>query len=187
MKRLCLVSILLISLSFSGRASHITGGEMYYTFAGVNNGIYQYNVTLKLFQRCGSGRQFNNPAIVSIFDKTNNSRIGDISVPINNITNISITNPDPCITNPPTVCYDVAYYTFSVSLPASAAGYVLASQVNYRINGINNLASGYNNIGATYTAEIPGTNTAVNGPDNNSAVFTGSDLVVVCANNNFNY
>ena len=187
MKRLCLVSILLISLSFSGRASHITGGEMYYTFAGVNNGIYQYNVTLKLFQRCGSGRQFNNPAIVSIFDKTNNSRIGDLSVPINNITNISITNPDPCITNPPTVCYDVAYYTFSVSLPASAAGYVLASQVNYRINGINNLASGYNNIGATYTAEIPGTNTAVNGPDNNSAVFTGSDLVVVCANNNFNY
>ena len=187
MKRLCLVSILLISLSFSGRASHITGGEMYYTFVGVNNGIYQYNVTLKLFQRCGSGRQFNNPAIVSIFDKTNNSRIGDISVPINNITNISITNPDPCITNPPTVCYDVAYYTFSVSLPASAAGYVLASQVNYRINGINNLASGYNNIGATYTAEIPGTNTAVNGPDNNSAVFTGSDLVVVCANNNFNY
>ncbi|MBK9466358.1 MAG: gliding motility-associated C-terminal domain-containing protein [Chitinophagaceae bacterium] len=187
MKRLCLVSILLISLSFSGRASHITGGEMYYTFVGLNNGIYQYNVTLKLFQRCGSGRQFNNPAIVSIFDKTNNSRIGDISVPINNITNISITNPDPCITNPPTVCYDVAYYTFSVSLPASAAGYVLASQVNYRINGINNLASGYNNIGATYTAEIPGTNTAVNGPDNNSAVFTGSDLVVVCANNNFNY
>ena len=187
MKRLCLVSILLISLSFSGRASHITGGEMYYTFAGVNNGIYQYNVTLKLFQRCGSGRQFNNPTIISIFDKTNNSRIGDLSVPINNITNISITNPDPCITNPPTVCYDVAYYTFSVSLPASAAGYVLASQVNYRINGINNLASGYNNIGATYTAEIPGTNTAVNGPDNNSAVFTGSDLVVVCANNNFNY
>ncbi|MBK8301801.1 MAG: gliding motility-associated C-terminal domain-containing protein [Chitinophagaceae bacterium] len=187
MKRLCLVSILLISLSFSGRASHITGGEMYYTFVGVNNGIYQYNVTLKLFQRCGSGRQFNNPTIISIFDKTNNSRIGDLSVPINNITNISITNPDPCITNPPTVCYDVAYYTFSVSLPASAAGYVLASQVNYRINGINNLASGYNNIGATYTAEIPGTNTAVNGPDNNSAVFTGSDLVVVCANNNFNY
>jgi len=187
MKRLCLVSILLISLSFSGRASHITGGEMYYTFAGVNNGIYQYNVTLKLFQRCGSGRQFNNPTIISIFDKTNNSRIGDISVPINNITNISITNPDPCITNPPTVCYDVAYYTFSVSLPASVAGYVLASQVNYRINGINNLVSGYNNIGATYTAEIPGTNTAANGPDNNSAVFIGSDLVVVCANNNFNY
>ena len=160
---------------------------MYYRYIGISNGVYQYEVTLKLFQRCGSGRQFPNPTIISIFDKTTNNRVIDLTVPITNTTNISITNPDPCITNPPAVCYDVAFYTFPVSLPASAQGYVLASQVNFRINGINNLASGYNNIGATYTAEIPGTAAAGDGPVNNSAVFTGSDLVVVCGNNNFSY
>ena len=187
MKRLSFVPILLIIFSLSAKASHITGGEMYYTFIGMSNGLYQYQVTLKLFQRCGSGRQFPNPAIVSVFDKTTNARVTDISAPITSTNNISITNPDPCITNPPAVCYDVAYYIFSVSLPASTAGYVIASQVNYRINGINNLTPGYNNIGATYSSEIPGTNISANGPENNSATFAGNDLVVVCANNDFAY
>ncbi|MEP6700187.1 MAG: T9SS type B sorting domain-containing protein [Bacteroidota bacterium] len=169
------------------RASHITGGEMYYSFVGISNGLYQYNVTLKLFQRCNSGRQFPDPAIISIFDKTNNARINDVLVFISSTETISITNPDPCITNPPTVCYEVAYYNFTVSLPGSAAGYVLASQVNYRIAGITNLAAGYNNIGATYTADIPGTNSLATAPLNNSARFTGSDLVIVCATNQFTY
>ena len=102
---------------------------MYYSFNGVVGGEYQYFVTLKLYQRCNSGRQFPNPTIISIFDKTTGARFTDLYIPISNTENISITNPDPCITNPPPVCYDVAYYSFSVSLPASARGYVLASQV----------------------------------------------------------
>lgn len=187
MIKLSFACIFFMAVSFTAKASHITGGEMYYTFNGISNGLYQYSVTFKLFQRCGSGRQFPNPAIISIFDKTNNVRISDMSVPIATTTNISITNPDPCITNPPTVCYDVAYYSFSVSLPSSAAGYVMASQVNFRINGITNLSSGSSNIGATYTADIPGTAAVATGPENNSAVFIGSDLVVVCGSNNFSY
>ena len=187
MKRLFNTLVLLAVFSLSAKASHITGGEMYYTFTGINNGQYQYIVTLKLFQRCNSGRQFTNPAIVSVFDKTNNLRVIDISVNISRQENISLTNNNPCITNPPIVCYDVAYYVFTVSLPASASGYVLASQVNYRIAGINNLSPGYNNIGATYTAEIPGNANGSAVPENNSAAFTGSDLVVVCANNDFTY
>ncbi|MEO6610897.1 MAG: PKD domain-containing protein [Chitinophagaceae bacterium] len=187
MKRLIPAFLMLLVVAQTARASHITGGEMYYTYAGMNNGLYQYNVTLKLFQRCNSGRQFPNPAIISVFDKTNNARIGDIVVAISNSETISITDPDPCITNPPQVCYEVAYYSFTVSLPGSPAGYVMASQVNYRIAGITNLAPGYNNIGATYTADIPGTNAVSSGPLNNSAHFTGSDLVIVCANNDFTY
>ncbi len=174
-------------LSVTVRASHITGGEMFYTFMGMSNGLYQYSVTYKLFQRCGSGRVFPDPAIISVFDKTNNARVVDLNIPISSSETISITDPDPCITNPPTVCYEVAYYVFTISLPASAAGYVLASQVNFRINGINNLVPGSGNVGATYTAEIPGNSIVSNAHQNNSAVFTGSDLVIVCANNNFTY
>ncbi len=179
--------ILFIAFSFSAKASHITGGEMYYRFIGLSNGFYQYSVTLKLFQRCGSNRLFPDPAIISVFNKTTTTRVRDISVSLTNQNQISITDPDPCITNPPSVCYDVAYYQFTISLPASASGYVLASQVNYRINGINNLTVGSSNVGATYTAEIPGNNPLSSAPENNSATFTGSDLVVVCANNDFAY
>ena len=187
MKKLLIIILWLTALSLKADASHITGGEMSYRFMGMNNGLYKYDVTLKLYQRCNSGRQFPNPAIISIFNKTNASRFADINVNISSTENISITNPDPCISNPPEVCYDVAYYYFTVSLPASAAGWVMASQVNYRIAGITNLSPGYNNVGATYTADIPGTAAVANGPENNSAKFVGNDLVIVCAANNFTY
>ena len=65
------------------------------------------------------------------------------------------------------------------------AGYILASEVNYRIRGISNINSAQ--VGATYTCEIPGTQPINNGHVNIGATFTGTDLVVVCANNNFTY
>lgn len=183
--RKCYALFLCVGLAYTSAATHITGGEMYYTYNGFSNGEHHYTVTLKLYQRCNSGRQFPNPTIISIFDKGTSARVRDMSVPLGNINTISITNPDPCITNPPPVCYEIAFYTFNVSLPESPAGYVMASQVNYRINGITNLMGGQ--IGAMYTADIPGTANAANGPVNNSANFVGSDLVIVCANNDFSY
>lgn len=180
------VSILLLCVScFIARADHITGGEMYYTVRGGANNIYTYDVTLKLFMRCNSGRQFPDPAIMSVFDKLSNSRREDISVPMSDRRTIQISNYDPCISNPPEVCYEVAYYSFSVTLPGSVSGYVLSSQVNFRIRGISNLDG--SQVGATYTCEIPGTSPVNSGPSNNSAVFTGSDLVIVCAGNYFSY
>jgi gliding motility-associated-like protein len=169
------------------RADHITGGEMFYTFIGKSGNNYQYAVTLKLFMRCNSGRRFNNPTIVSVFDRITNARIRDLSVPLTKQENIRLSNSNPCITNPPTVCYDVGYYQFTVALPASANGYLLSSQVNYRIAGINNLSQAYGLVGATYTAEIPGSSNIATAPENNSAHFTGTDLVVVCASNSFTY
>ena len=167
------------------KADHITGGEMYYTYNGISNGENNYTVTLKLFMRCNSGRQFPDPAIISVFDKLSFERIRDVSVTLSSRKTISITDSDPCISDPPTVCYEVANYTFSISLPLSQNGFILASEVNYRIRGINNLNSSL--VGATYTCEIPGTVPISNGYANVSATFTGSDLVVVCANNYFSY
>ncbi|MET0394051.1 MAG: T9SS type B sorting domain-containing protein [Chitinophagaceae bacterium] len=184
MKQTVLILALILS-AFAAKADHITGGEMFYMFTGVSGGQYTYSVTLKLFMRCNSGRQFPDPAIISVFDKGNGTRIRDISVGLSSQELIQLTSFDPCISNPPAVCYEVAYYNFSVSLPASLSGYTLASQVNYRIRGINNLDPVQ--VGATYTCEIPGTAPLPDAPANHSAMFTGSDLVVVCAGNYFSY
>ena len=178
--------MLFCAFNLIAKADHITGGEMYYTYSGISNGEYQYFVTLKLFMRCGSDRQFPNPAIISVFDKVSYSRLQDISVGLSDQQTIQLINADPCINNPPQVCYVVAYYNFSISLPVTSTGYILASQVNYRINGISNL-NGSSQIGATYTCIIPGTTSGDNNQANNSAVFTGSDLVIVCAGNYFSY
>lgn len=183
MKKSFTLSVIFLGFLLIAKASHITGGEMFYTYTGSSNGLNNYSVTLKFYMRCNSGRQFSNPTVVSVFEKSTNIRLSDINVPLATIQMISISNPDPCISNPPAVCYEVGYYHFSISVPNSPEGYVLASQVNFRIAGITNLAGGYGNIGATYSAEIPGSNAS----QNNSAKFVGSDLVIVCASNSFSY
>ncbi|MDQ6814403.1 MAG: hypothetical protein M3040_11745, partial [Bacteroidota bacterium] len=90
-----------ICFSTTAKADHITGGEIYYTYTSSANGVNTYNVTFKLFMRCNSGRQFNNPTIISVFDKGTNQRITDISVNLTRSETIEITDTDPCISDPP--------------------------------------------------------------------------------------
>ncbi len=184
MRRL-LLTITCCTLLLSASADHITGGEMFYAYLGQTGNQHRYSVTLKLFMRCNSGRQFPDPAIVSIFNKGTGNRVQDLSFPITRTETLQLVPNDPCITDPPTVCYEVAYYNFILTLPSSSDGYIIASEVNYRIRGINNINS--SQVGATYTADIPGNLPVPDGPVNQSAVFTGNDLVVVCADNYFTY
>ena len=186
MKPLLIISFLLL-LGRVAHAGHITGGEMYYTYIGQLNGQYQYNVTLKLYKRCNISTSFPDPAIISVFSKMDLSRVTDIYAPLTRLENSRLTNINPCISNPPLVCFDIAYYSFVLTLPGSPMGYVLSSQVNFRITGMNNLTPGYTGVGATYTAEIPGTTAPSGAVQNSSARFTGSDLVLVCTGNNFSY
>jgi gliding motility-associated-like protein len=179
---------LLISCFFLvARADHITGGEIFYTCTGNSGTQYSYHITLKIFMICNTTRQFNDPTYVSVFNRTTGERIKDISVALERTEMLRLTNQNPCITNPPDVCYRLGYYEFDLTLPASADGYILSSQVIYRVEGMKNLIQGYSNVGATYTAEIPGTASLSSAPKNNSAQFTGNDLVVVCANNSISY
>lgn len=158
---------------------------MYYTYVGLSGGLHEYSFTLKLYMRCNSGRTFPNPAIVSIFDKTTNQRVLDLTVDLSNQVRISLPTAGPCINNPPDVCYEVGYYNFNASLPPTELGYVVSSQVNYRINGLANTFP--SQVGATYTCDIPGTFDESTAPVNNSARFTGSDLIIICASNFFSY
>jgi gliding motility-associated-like protein len=168
-------------------ADHITGGEMYYQYAGMQGGNYIYNVTLRLLMRCASGRRFPDPIIVGVFYKEGGGRLLDITVPLASQQISSLQNYDPCISNPPNVCYEVATYFFDVAVPMNSQGYIITAQVNFRINSLSNLISASVGIGATYTAEIAGTQGTGEMLRNTSAQFTGSDLVVVCANSPFSY
>lgn len=93
--------LLLCAFTFIAKADHITGGEMFYTYTGTSNGQNNYEVTLKLFMRCNSGRQFPDPAIIYVFNRSGYNRLQDISVERFDQRTIQLTNPDPCITNPP--------------------------------------------------------------------------------------
>jgi gliding motility-associated-like protein len=186
MKRLLLI---LVSLFFSTAllAEHITGGEIFYTYLGKDGVNYRYRVTLKLFRNCGpNGAQLDPKAAIGIFNKTTNQLIWNDEVPMTNMNTLQLGSPGACITNAPTVCYEVGFYQFDVSLPASAEGYTIAYQRCCRIQGISNLV-GSGNQGATYTANIPGTSTRPDAPENNSAQFVGKDTVIICGGYPFSY
>lgn len=140
-----------------------------------------------MYMDCNSYREFYNPAYISVFDKKTNERVRDILINLSNIEVINLTQNDDCITNPPQVCHKIGYYNFDLTLPASINGYVLTTEVFFRVNNMRNLVPGYDNVGATYTAEIPGTFITPTGPNNNSARFKDSDLVIICADHEFSY
>jgi len=136
---------------------------------------------------CSSVRQFDNPAILSVFGKATNQRVLNTNVSIARTETISLNNTNQCISNPPVVCYKVAYYETTISLPASAGGYIISYQVNFRVDNMNNLQPGYNRVGASFAAEIPGSSSLEKAYENNRAKFGDNDLSIVCASNAFSY
>ncbi len=187
MKKFVSIALLLTVGSLSAYADHISGGEMYYIYLGFSNGEHRYAFTLKFYMRCNSGRQFNDPSRVAVYDKTTGAQYAVVEAALSSTETLNRSGNDECINNPPVVCYEVGYYQFIVSVPPSIGGYVVAAQVNFRIDGIHNLQRGYSGIGATYSAEIPGTGQGHSAMTNSSAKFIGSDMVVVCDNNSFTY
>jgi gliding motility-associated-like protein len=189
MKKTLTLLFILCCLFFRSYGNHITGGTIFYELVSVNGNSYTYKITLALYRDSTStGAQLDGVASISIFDKgTNQSVWNNGSVPLKlPIIALSLRSPNPCINNPPVIKYQVGLYEVTVTLPGSVSGYIIAYQRCCRISGINNLI-GSNNVGATYTAEIPGTSRIITAPANNSARFVGSDTVVVCAGNSFCY
>lgn len=186
MKRI-LAILVLVFVSKTLLAEHITGGEMFYTLTSSAGGQYSYRVTLKLYRDYfSSGADLDASAAIAIFDKGNTSMVWNQLVPMAKREHLALGSPDRCISNPPPVHYEVGYYEFDVTLPGSLAGYTVAYQRCCRISGISNL-TGSGSTGATYTADIPGTSSLATAPANNSARFTGRDTVILCGGYPFTY
>src|SRR5436190_13401693 len=131
MKRLLLTISISFFLSVTCLANHITGGQIFYTYTGMSGNNYNYTVTLWLYRdhnAPGNAAALDASAPIAIFDQATGKMVWSNSVNQTDTIHLRITSPDPCITNPPTVWYEVGRYTFSVSLPASTNGYIIAYQ-----------------------------------------------------------
>jgi gliding motility-associated-like protein len=190
MKRSTLLFILSVGLAFCAKANHITGGEIFYKLQSQSGNNYTYTVTLKLYRdHFSTGAQLDDAASIAIFNRLTGAMVWDNDhTPITRsfVEFLDLISPGPCINNPPAVFYDVGHYQFDVTLPGTPNGYIIAYQRCCRIAGINNLLSS-SSVGATYVAEIPGTNPLPTAPANNSAHFVGPDTVIVCQHNSFTY
>lgn len=199
MKKYFYVFILLFCFS-DVFATHIVGGEVFYTYLGPGAAANtsRYRVTLRLFtecdQPCGQGTTTACPpesVIIGIFENANPfTRIRDITLPRIANPRLEKTPPGfpPCLPEPfPKICYVVNTYATQIDLPNNAAGYRMSYQNCCRqstLNVLNNAPTINTVPGSTYEAVIPGTNVLPTG-NNSSAVMDLKDSALVCHGNPF--
>ncbi len=188
-KIVLLICVLVVLLSDAAHAEHIAGGSIGYEYLGPagNGNAGRYRITMKLYRDCDSrGAKLDSVVAVTIYPIGSGIAYANRQVRLSSIDSAILKSPDPCIGNPPKICYSIGYYSFEITLPFIQKGYVAAFQRCCRIGGIFNILNS-DVVGVTYVAYIPGTEKGATAPVNSTPEFKASDTVVVCADNYFQY
>lgn len=175
------IALLLSVLPLSSlKASHIVGGEIYYTHLGGND----YRVFVTLYRDCFStGAAFDNPMSLGIFNSSN-QLVEDVRVPFQGSQILPVIFNNPCVVSPPNICTERSTYTTTVSLPPIAGGYRLVYQRCCRGPNIDNLVAP-DDQGITLQITVP---TGTNGIQfNSSPRFTNYPPLVICNNDQLNF
>ena len=171
-------------------AKHIAGGEVSYVYLGKGTAANtaRYRVTLKLYRECETNPTEIEPyVILSIYaSSVGGPVVKSLKVNQSRLETITLAKPDPCISNPPAICYNIGYYAEEVELPITADGYTIAFQRCCRILDLFNVFTA-GEVGVTYSTRIPGTGLVTDGYANSTPQFNTSDTIIICANNYFNY
>lgn len=177
--------MLLTAFAGHAYADHLKGGWIKYEYlgaAGANSS--RYTITVYQYIDCGSsGGQIDQQVFVGIFDKTANTLVSTLTVPLANTVRLekNLNAENPCINPKVPVCYLVESYTATITLADNNAGYTIAMQRCCRIPGIINVFNS-DSYGLTYTVTIPGVIGGIVYRNNSSPVFDIKDTVLVCYN-----
>lgn len=176
LNRYLIVLLLSVVYSFNSKATHIVGGEMYYTYLG----DFKYEVTLIMYRDCGPdntrGTGFDGSAAIGVyqgktlFHSFNTSFLGSELVPIESL--------NPCLAIPDNICIEAGRYKFTVTLPPAEKDYTIAYQRCCRNQSLINVEDA-NNTGLTLFVTIPGNEALL---VNNSPKFVDFPAVVMCIN-----
>lgn len=185
MKKFFFFVVVLLSF-FPAFAKHITGGEIIYDYLGpgASGSSSRYHVTLILFRdnNCVACSVMPVSVTLGVFDNDDNSKLFLRTVPLESTAPLEIIASPPCLTNQPALDYSAGYYPFDIDVPINLNGYTITYQTCCRVDGITNIGN-TGSIGATYTGNIPGSNTLLGGTDNSARFRTG--ISILCNNKRF--
>ncbi|MBW8685443.1 gliding motility-associated C-terminal domain-containing protein [Chitinophaga rhizophila] len=168
---------------------------MFYRYISRNGDNITYRVTLKLFRICGSGTniaELPDRVYFTIFNKATNTRFDAPTVERATKETQYLGAVDPCIVNPPNICFQIGTYVRDITVPITAAGYVVSFQSCCRDNSMQNIIDTrvpsneqqFPGNGATYFTELPGSDDILT---NSGPYFAKDEAVLVCANKKFTY
>jgi gliding motility-associated-like protein len=188
-KRIVLSFVILVT-SMEAFANHTKGGYMYYEYLGAGSGTnLRYRVTMKIYMKCDANADQIGGAInFTYFNRDNGAQIANRSInrqSIVDINNCTLSTCYPCFSSIPPICYKILTYVDEVELPSNQNGYTISYQRCCRIIGLINLQAPSNDIGATWTIDIPGKAVGVDIEKNNSAIFFNNDTTIVCKSSFF--
>lgn len=182
-----MLSLISVVLFTAIEARHIKGGYIKYEYLGNGStaNTSSYRVTVTLFASCTENGP-TDQVYLGIFDGVTNASIKSVIIRNTNSQVASKTSYDPCMSNPPTVCYRLYNYITTIELADNPNGYTLAVQDALRSANIVNMVNS-STRGITFTAKIPGTINSVDLHFNTSPTFNFNDTVIICYNSPFKY
>jgi len=187
MKQLTFISLFVFLLLGNLYASHIKGGLIEYTYsgAGTTTGTSNYSVTVTIFYGCNVQGP-RSPITLRMFDAVTYASAGSVSLATSSFSTITKTSANQCMSNPPTICYEVYKYMTTITLPNNTNGYIISVVDQYRTSNIVNIANS-SASGIVFTANIPGTISGVDYHTNSSPRFIFRDTAIICYNGGFTY
>ncbi len=168
-------------------AHHVKGGYIQYKYngAGSTSGSSNYTVTITVFFSC-TAQGPRESVYLGVFNASTDALVASKSISTTTATTVTKQYYSPCMSNPPTICYEIYTYVYSLDLPNITAGYVLAVQDAYRTDGIINITNSSSD-GITVNASIPGTISGTDYHTNSSPSFVFNDTAIICYNGHFSY
>lgn len=184
MKKWFLILIVSVFVT-NAHASHISGGEMYYTYVGkspTDGNKLRYAITLLLYK----DTTVTGPTVaslssnynISIYRGDNNTLVGNFVMSRKSYEFMKLGTYDKCLSSFPRVEFAVSAYEVIVDLDPNASGYFASHSQCCRVSGVLNMSS--TSVGISYWVKIPGSNSNPFAPDNSSATFLKKDTILVC-------
>jgi len=168
-------------------ARHVKGGHIEYKYngPGTASGTSNYTFTITVFFSCTTTGPKDN-VYLGVFNASTNVSVYNQLIVVSSVKVITKTSTNPCMSNPPTICYEVRTYVVTADIPDSPSGYILAVQDALRIDNIVNITNS-GSSGITMTATMPGTINNVDYHTNSSPNFLFRDTAIVCYQGHFSY
>ena len=168
-------------------AAHVKGGFIKYVYNGAGSGsnTSSYTITITVFYSC-TVQGPRGTIYLGIFNASTDATVATQELTTATDNTVTKLYYSPCMSDPPTICYEIYTYVYTVSLPNISAGYILAVQDAYRTDGIINISNSGSD-GITINGTIPG---IVNSNDyykNSSPDFAFKDTSIICYNGAFSY
>ena len=166
---------------------HVKGGFIHYTYngAGSTTGTSNYTITVTVFYSC-TAQGPRDAVYLGVFNALTHAAVLSQQISTTTSATVSKTTYNPCMSDPPSICYEIYTYVYTTDLPDIAAGYILAVQDAYRTTGIINITNSSAD-GITITANIPGTIGGVDYHKNSSPNFLFRDTAIICYKGPFTY